>query len=125
MHQIVGNEKQYEEFEQMKEYLHWNMPQRVTDKIREKVVILNENYGSERDVLEDLGGYCIVFPSADSWSEEEYQQIMENCKLQKEQYEYRDVLCRMDGCEWREELFLLGSDFGVIMFYAVAGGEES
>ena len=96
MYYIIGNETQYREFKQMVTSEKWDIPESIIEKIREKTAILDEFYGSDRNLSEDLGGYCIVFPSAEEWSEEEYQQIMMDCKLQKDfLYEFFD---KTEGC---------------------------
>lgn len=118
MFQVVGNVKQYHEFEKLQDDQRWNVPKIVLELIKEKITIFDEWYGSDRDLTEDLGGYCVVFPCVEMRNEEEYQKLMFKFRLQKEQYEYRDILLRQDGFIWVEELFLLSSDYGLVVFYA-------
>lgn len=112
MHYIIGTEKRYLLF---KEELQRILPKEICNRLQEKVRILDESYGSVRDLVKDLGGYCVIFPTVKAY-QEEYQEILNKHSIEKELYEYREQI-EEDGTIWIEELYLLSSDYGMVLFY--------
>lgn len=112
MYYIVGTKKQYES---LYEALEKNIPNKVLDSLYKKVTVLDENYGDARDLQKSLGGYCAVFPTIEDW-EKTYQTILDKHFIQAELYEYQEEIADEGYC-WIEELYMISSDYGIVMFY--------
>lgn len=112
MYYIVGTEKQLKD---LQETLNHILSEPVLASLHDKVAVLDEYYGDTRDLQKDLGGYCAVFPTIEDWVES-YQTVLDKHYIQKELYEYREELT--DGnCCWIEELYIISSDYGIVLFY--------
>ena len=71
--------------------------------------ILDNNYGEDRDVESDLGGYVVI---AENILDIE---ILKQDKLQGLVPEYTDVIECSEGVNWTSSLFLLSSDFSIVV----------
>ena len=86
-----------------------NLDSNVINVIKEQLNILDENYGIERNVDTDLGGYVLILESKDDVIE-----VKENI-LNGVIPEYVDVIeCKGDK-QYCLSLFLLSSDYTVIV----------
>ena len=81
----------------------------VINTISKSVDILDENYGSARDVNSDLGGYILI---AENMLDIE---MLKQDKLQGLIPEYTDVIECSEGVNWTSSLFLLSSDFSIVV----------
>lgn len=81
----------------------------VIESTRETVSILNENYGEDRNINIDLGGYVLV---AENIVDIE---ILKQDKLQGLVPEYTDIIECSEGVNWTSSLFLLSSDFAIVV----------
>lgn len=81
----------------------------VIEVIREVVIILNENYGVDRDIEADLGGYVVI---AENIVDIE---ILKQDKLKGLVPEYTDIIECSEGVNWTSSLFLLSSDYAIIV----------
>lgn len=90
--------------EQLKEY-----PIEVIKSISEIIDILNENYGENRDVDKDLGGYVLVVERLEDVKE------LKNGILKEILPEYTDEIICSEGVNYTSSLFLLSSDFSVVV----------
>ncbi|EOU1807943.1 hypothetical protein LI058_15835 [Clostridium perfringens] len=70
---------------------------------------LNENYGENRDVDKDLGGYVLVVESLEDVKE------LKNGILKEILPEYTDEIICSEGVNYTSSLFLLSSDFSVVV----------
>ena len=86
-----------------------NIPSEVIDSIKVTIDILNENYGDDRDIESDLGGYVII---AENIVDIE---ILKQEKLQSLIPEYTDVIECSGGVNWTSSLFLLSSDYAIVV----------
>ena len=77
----------------------------VIKSIYETIDILNENYGENRDVDKDLGGYVLVVESLEDIKE------LKNGMLKDLLPEYTDKIICSEGVNYTSSLFLLSSDF--------------
>ncbi|HFE9683509.1 TPA: hypothetical protein ACGA31_001957 [Clostridium perfringens] len=84
-------------------------PVEVIKSISETIDILNENYGENRDVDKDLGGYVLVVESI------EYVKELRNGILKDILQEYTDEIICSEGVNYNSSLFLLSSDFSVVV----------
>ena len=86
-----------------------NIPLEVIESIKATIDILNENYGENRDIETDLGGYIVV---AENIVDIE---ILKQDKLQGLIPEYTDVIECSEGVNWTSLLFLLSSDYTIVV----------
>ena len=86
-----------------------NIPSEVIESIKVTIYVLNENYGVTRDIESDLGGYIVV---AENIVDIE---ILKQDKLQGLIPEYTDVIECSEGVNWTYSLFLLSSDFSIVV----------
>lgn len=84
-------------------------PVEVIEFVREIIVILNEAYGEDRNVESDLGGYVLI---AENIVDIE---ILKQDKLQCLVPEYTDVIEVMNGENYTSSLYLLSSDFSIVV----------
>ncbi len=74
---------------------------------------LDEEYGKDRDLITNLGGYIAIIEHPDEIEELEK---LHNCDLTKNPCpEYVDFIITEDGTLYTAYLFLLSSDYGIIM----------
>lgn len=112
MYYIVGTKKQ---FNDLQGTLNHILSERVLASLFDKVALLDEYYGSARDLQKDLGGYCVVFPTIEDCTES-YRPLLDKHYIQNEMYEYRKEHTDGDCC-WIEELYMISSDYGLVLFY--------
>ena len=86
-----------------------NMPIEVIESIKVTIDILNENYGFNRAIESDLGGYVVI---AENIVDIE---VLKQDKLQGLVLEYTDVIEVVNGVNWTSSLFLLSSDFSIVV----------
>ena len=86
-----------------------NIPLEVIESIKVTISILNENYGINRDVELDLGGYVVI---AENTVDIE---VLKQDKLQGLVAEYTDIIECSEGVNWTSSLFLLSSDYSIIV----------
>ena len=81
----------------------------IIKSIREMITVLDENYGVDRDTESDLGGYIVI---AENIVDIE---VLKQDKLQGLIPEYTDVIKCSEGVNWTSSLFLLSSDFAIVV----------
>lgn len=86
-----------------------NIPSEVIESIKVTIDILNENYGEDRDVESNLGGYILI---AENIVDIE---VLKQGKLQDLIPEYTDIIECSEGVNWTSSLFLLSSDFAIVV----------
>ena len=86
-----------------------NLDSKVISTIEEQLSILDENYGLERDIDTDLGGYVLV---AENIIDIE---ILKQDKLQGLIPEYTDIIECSEGVNWTSSLFLISSDYAIVV----------
>ncbi|MDM0483977.1 hypothetical protein QTG92_11360 [Clostridium perfringens] len=84
-------------------------PVEVIKSIFETIEIFNENYGENRDIDKDLGGYVLVVESVEDVKE------LKNRTLKDILPEYTDKIIYSEGVNYTSSLFLLSSDFSVVV----------
>lgn len=93
--------------EQLKELKSY--PVEVINNISDIIDVLDENYGVERNIKADLGGYVLI---AENIVDIE---ILKQDKLKGLRAEYTDMIECSKGVNWTSSLFLLSSDFSIIV----------
>ena len=86
-----------------------NIPSEVIESMKVTIAILNESYGANRDIESDLGGYVVI---AENIVDIE---ILKQGKLQGLVPEYTDIIECSEGVNWTSSLFLLSSDFSIVV----------
>ena len=86
-----------------------NIPVEVIESIKVTIDILNENYGENRDIEADLGGYVVI---AENIMEVE---ILKQDKLQGLIPEYADMIECSRGINYNSILYILSSDFAIVV----------
>lgn len=81
----------------------------VIEYLTETISMLNKNYGEERDIECDLGGYVLI---AENIVDIE---ILKQDKLKGLIPEYTDIIECSEGVNWTSSLFLLSSDFSIVV----------
>lgn len=84
-------------------------PVDVINNISDIIVVLNENYGVERNIEADLGGYMLIAENTADIK------IMKKYKLKGLILEYTDIIECSEGVNWTSSLFLLSSDFSIVV----------
>ena len=86
-----------------------NIPSKVIESIKATIDMLDENYGADRDINNDLGGYVLIA---------EYIvdiEILKQDKLQGLIPEYTDMIECSEGATWTSTLFLISSDVSIVV----------
>lgn len=83
--------------------------QRIVDKMRGVIEVLNENYGEDREV-DSLGGYVLLSTTSIQPFEKFIKQYPTVVP------EFIDYFIGVDGVEYVEILFLLSSDDSVMAY---------
>lgn len=81
----------------------------VINNISETIEILDDNYRTNRNVDNDLGGYVLVSENIIDI------EILKQEKLKSLIPEYTDVIGCSEGVNWTSSLFLLSSDFAILV----------
>lgn len=93
--------------EQLKELRGYRVE--VINSVSEVIDILNENYGEDRDVDKDLGGYVLI---AENIVDIE---VIKKDILKGLIEEYTDIVECSEGVNYTSSLFLLSSDYSVVV----------
>ena len=93
--------------EQLKELKSY--PVEVINSISDIISMLDENYGVERNIEADLGRYVLI---AENIVDIE---ILKQDKLKGLRAEYTDMIECSEGVNWTSSLFLLSSDFSIVV----------
>ena len=87
----------------------------VSDRVREIIETLDDNYGAHRN-SKAMGGYLLLFQSEDNY-EELKTPILSFYRLDDTDYEYSEIAVTDSGIEWWEELFMLSSDDAIVIMH--------
>lgn len=116
MYHVIGTIKQMERLSAS--FVNY-LPTQIWERLKERIEILEQCYGADRDLEADMGGYAVIFPSMSPNEQEEHRNILEKYHAKEHEYEYRDIISVEDSQEWVEELYILSADYSVIIFYPV------
>ena len=86
-----------------------NIPTEVIERMKAIIDILNENYGADRDKEVDLGGYVVIVENIVDI------EILKQDKLHRLIPEYTDIIECSEGVNWTSSLFLLSSNFAIVV----------
>ena len=86
-----------------------NIPVEVIESIKVIIDILNENYGGNRDIESDLGGYVVIVENIVDI------EVLKQGKLQGLVPEYTDVIEVVNGENYASSLYILSSDYAIVV----------
>lgn len=89
---------------------------KVMGAIRETVSILDEYYGESRHPESDLGGFLIFLPTLQD-TEMFYDEILKHYSLDVTYTEVDEELAVSGNIKFRQQTFLLSSDYGLVIVY--------
>ncbi|MGL4656068.1 MAG: hypothetical protein ACRCWM_09330 [Sarcina sp.] len=89
-----------------------SLPTEVEIELKEVLLILDEEYGEDRDKVKDLGGYVTIFESK---KEVEEYKIFNIDFRNTEKFEYVDEIICGNGEVYIKILIVLGSDYNLVM----------
>lgn len=92
------------QLKQLKEY-----PIEVIKSISETIEILDENYGVNRNIDNDLGGYVLIVENI------VVIEMLKQDKLKGLIPEYTDIIECKEEVNWTSSLFLLSSDYAIVV----------
>lgn len=93
-------------------------PKLIADRVTELTNILDDAYGADRGAFA-MGGYVFVFPTEECY-EKNASRVLDFHHMEYEGYEYSDDIGETvleDGRYWKEELYLLGTDDGLVFIH--------
>lgn len=93
-----------EQLEELRDY-----PIEVINSISENVEILDDNYGANRNIDNDLGGYVVIAENI------VVIEILKQGKLLGVIPEYTDIIKCSEGVNWTSSLFLISSDYAIVV----------
>ena len=85
------------------------IPSEAIKRIKNTITVLNENYGADRDINNDLGGYVLIAENIVGI------EILKQDMLKGLIPEYTDIIECSEGVNWTSSLFLLSSDFAIVV----------
>lgn len=98
----------------------YNIPLEVIKAVEHIAAILDAEYGMEREVDHDDGGYVLLLlPEKDTDDVEIlYHCLLEECGLRYGMAEMESMICMDNGLEWWAELYLTTNDYGITVIYS-------
>lgn len=87
---------------------------KIEDEINRVLEILDCNYGRERDVELDYGG-CVYLILSDE--EKEHKKITNKYHVNKEDYEFQDIIYEEKGIKWVSELYITSTEYCITVIY--------
>lgn len=80
------------------------------------VEVLDEAYGSDRDIEKDLGGFVVIFLGESEEKQKEIQDFLKKYNLNEEDYEFEDIYeDESGGKRVVFRLYLVSGDYAVEM----------
>lgn len=97
----------------------YNIPLEVIKAVEHIATILDAEYGMERNVDKDDGGYVLLLLPERYIDDTEilYHRLLEEHGLCYGTAEMESVICSYGGIEWFEELYLTTNDYGSTVDY--------
>ena len=86
-----------------------NIPLEVIESIKATIDILNKNYGENRDIETDLGGYIVIVENIVD------AEILKQDKLQGLIPEYADMIECSRGINYTSIVYILSSDYSMVV----------
>lgn len=99
----------------------YDIPVEVLDVVKNNLVILDAAYGADRSITADGGYVVLILPEDNHSNQKEYEKLLQEYHLSKEDAEFEDDLC-IDRCNrlWKGDIYIM-TELSLIMIYAVEG----
>lgn len=99
----------------------YDIPVEVLDVVKNNLAILDAVYGADRSITADGGYVALILPEDDHSYKRDYEDLLQEYHLSKEDAEFKDDLC-IDGrnCSWKSDTYIM-TEFSLILIYAVEG----
>lgn len=95
-----------EQVEELKE----KYSKEMLEEAEEIITLLDDNYGANREIDKDLGGYIALLES-----KEDVAEIKAN-SIRGLLPDYTDIIKSYDGINYYSSLFLLSDDYSIVVF---------
>lgn len=99
------------------------IPKAVADESLRVVSILDEYYGTERNVDNDDGGYLLIYTECIE-DNREIQRFLDKYRVRLDDMELDDTICTGDGVTWKSALYLVTNDYGITLIYPYRNTEK-
>lgn len=99
------------------------IPKAVADETLRVVSILDEYYGTERNVDNDDGGYLLVYTDCIG-NFGEIERFLDKYHVRLDDMELDDTLYTGDGVTWKSVLYLVTNDYGITLIYPYRDKEK-
>lgn len=117
MNEIFWTESQKPRLMEVQE--NYQLPEAVVQEICKVLKILDTNYGKKREVFDSDGGYVFLILPDTNETEKVYSELLNKYKLNREEAEFKDLICQDKIYIWYSNLFILSNDFGITIIYPV------
>lgn len=99
----------------------YDIPVEVLDVVKNNLAILDAAYGADRSITADGGYVALILPEDDHSYKRDYEDLLQEYHLSKEDAEFKDDLC-IDGWNrsWKSDAYIM-TEFSLIFIYAVEG----
>ena len=99
------------------------IPKAVADESLRVVSILDEYYGTERNVDNDDGGFLLIYTDCLE-DNGEIQRFLDSYHIRLDDMELDDTICTGDGVTWKSALYLVTNDYGITLIYPYRNTEK-
>lgn len=120
MNEIFWTESQKPRLMEVQE--NYQLPEAVVQEICKVLEILDTNYGKEREIFESDGGYVFLILADTEETKKLYSELLNKYKLNREEAEFKDLICQDKMYTWHSDLFILSNDFGITIIYRIERG---
>ena len=100
----------------------YQFPTKVTEQARNVLDCLNKYYEQDRGIEED-GGYVAILTGDHDTVKREYQELLDQHHVKREEAEFEDDICKEGEGVWQSDLYIVSNDYGVTIIYPKKGEE--
>lgn len=86
----------------------------ISESVEAFVAVLCDEYGEKRN-SESVGGFVMLLYAPNG--EDQREKILSYYNLTEESYEYRDHVCQDGNGDWVAELFVMSTDYNLVLLY--------
>lgn len=86
----------------------------ISESVEAFVAVLCDEYGEKRN-SESVGGFVMLLYGPNS--KDQREKILSYYNLTEESYEYRDLVCQEGNGDWVAELFVMSTDYNLVLLY--------
>lgn len=99
----------------------YDIPIEVLDVVKNNLAILDASYGTDRSITADGGYVAMILPEENHSNKKEYEKLLHEYHLSKEDAEFEVSLC-IDGGNrlWKSDTYIM-TEFSLILIYTVEG----